>query len=71
MIITLLILSKLDPFYEALTGIVLLSYILIYVLKLLRRLDTPFDPRSKTQDSMSMFLLREFREWLGEEAIPR
>ncbi len=71
LIIILLILSKLDPFYEALTVIVLLSYILIYVLKLLRLLDTPFDPRSKTQDSVSLFLLREFRERLGNEAIPR
>ena len=71
LIITLLILSKLDPFYEALTVIVLLSYILIYVLKLLRLLDTPFDPRSKTQDSISLFLLREFRERLGEGTTPR
>ncbi|MBF6596364.1 MAG: hypothetical protein IVW51_18195 [Thermaceae bacterium] len=51
--------------------IVLLSYILIYVLKLLRLLDTPFDPRSKTQDSISLFLLREFHERLGEGTTPR
>jgi len=67
LIITLLILTKLDPFYEALTVIFLLSYILIYVLKLLRLLDTPFDLRSKTLDSVSLFLLREFRERLVQE----
>ena len=55
--ITLLLATEVEPFFA---GIVLtggITFILVYVLQLLRIISTPFHDEGKTQDDVSLFLL--------------
>ncbi len=52
--------TKLDPLYESLAILIVISYFFIYLLKLLKIIDTPFRVDEHTKDDVSLFLLNEF-----------
>ena len=58
----LLVLTKIEPFLDSLLTITFLTYIFVYILKLLKTLDKPFRAGERTKDDVSLFLLREFKE---------
>ena len=58
----LLTVTKIEPFHDAIIVIVFLTYIFVYILKLLRTLDKPFQKSGTTMDDVSLFLLHEFKE---------
>jgi hypothetical protein len=65
--ITLLLATEIEPFFA---GIVLtggISFILVYVLQLLRVIRTPFHDEGKTQDDVSLFLLDRIKTNQGEK----
>mgnify|MGYP007031183700 CR=1 FL=1 len=70
-IIGLLIVTNIDPFYGglALTGTI--SFILIYMIVLIQTVSVPFHPEGKTQDDVSLFLLREATQHLSAEKTPK
>lgn len=57
LVIGLLILTNVDPFYGSLTIIGIISFVLIYMMILIRIISTPFHASGKTRDDVSMFLI--------------
>jgi hypothetical protein len=55
-VIWLLILTNVDPFYGSLAIIGIISFVLIYMMILIRVISTPFHAAGKTRDDVSMFL---------------
>lgn len=68
LIITALLFTNLEPLSEALVILVLISYFFLYLMRLLRIMDTPFREDGTTMDDVSMFLLDEFSERLTADA---
>jgi len=64
---------KIEPGYEAIVLLLVVSYFFIYLVKLLKILDTPFRVGEHTMDDVSLFLLKEFSADLeeGSSAGPR
>ena len=62
LIIAALVLTELDPLSESIVLIIIISYFFIYLVRLLRILDTPFRVGTGTQDDVSRFLLKEFAD---------
>lgn len=67
LILGMLVFIKIEPFYDAVIIIVFLTFLFVYILRLLKRLDRPFRTGEKTMDDVSLFLVKEFRERLSEE----
>ena len=66
-IIGVLLLTNIDPFYGglALTGTI--SFIMIYMNILIQTVSVPFHTAGKTRDDISLFLLREASEHLHKK----
>ncbi len=62
LIIALLIFTKVEPLHDSLILVAFVSYLFIYLLKLLGTIDTPFRVDEYTMDDVSLFLLREAHE---------
>jgi hypothetical protein len=60
--------TKVMPVFASvlLTGFI--SYLFLYMIRLLRTLDQPFRVNEQTMDDVSRFLLKEFRERMEAEA---
>ncbi len=56
-VIVLLILTNVDPFYGSLAIVGIISYVLIYMMILIRVIGTPFHIAGKTRDDVSLFLI--------------
>jgi hypothetical protein len=65
LIIGVLVFAKIEPGYEAVVLLLMISYFFIYLVMLLKILDTPFRVRQHTMDDVSLFLLKEFSAGLG------
>lgn len=68
LIIVLLLVSKIMPFRDALFQLGFLSFLFIYLIKLLRTIDKPFRVTEQTMDDVSCFLLKEFVTRIDDEA---
>ena len=66
MVIVLLVLTNVDPFYGSLAIIGIISFVLIYMMLLIAVISTPFHSEGKTQDDVSMFLVNDAIEYLRE-----
>jgi hypothetical protein len=66
LIIGALVFTKVERLYGSVVILALLSYFFIYLVKLLKIIDTPFRADQHTKDSVSLFLLDEF----AREAVP-
>lgn len=63
LIIGLLIFTKIEPALDGLILVAVVSYLFVYILKLIRKIDDPFTVGAKTtMDEVSLFLLRELDE---------
>ena len=62
LIITAVAFTKIGPLHDSLPIIAFLSYFFIYLVKLLKILDTPFRIDERTMDDVSLFLLNEFAQ---------
>lgn len=65
--LSVLLLTNIDPFYGglALTGTI--SFIMVYMLVLIKTISVPFHAKGKTRDDVSLFLLRETKNYLSKE----
>jgi len=66
-VIALLVLTNIDPFYG---GLVIISFILIYMLILIKVISTPFHEAGTTQDDVSLFLVNDAAEYLSKKPRP-
>ena len=62
LIIGSMVFTKLDPLWESIVMVIFISYFFIYLTRLLRILDMPFQVGTGTQDDVSRFLLKEFAD---------
>lgn len=67
LIILILLLTTIEPFPQAILLVAFITYLLVYILRLLHRLDQPFRVREKTRDDVSLFQLKELEARLDAE----
>lgn len=67
-LIGLLLITDISPFYGGLAMVGLMSFVLIYMLILIRVISTPFHQAGKTQDDVSLFLITDAAEYLKRQA---
>jgi hypothetical protein len=63
-VIILLVLTNVDPFYGSLTIVGIISFVLIYMMVLIRVISVPFHAAGKTRDDVSLFLIDSAAEYL-------
>lgn len=66
LVIGLLLLTNIDPFYGGLVITGAISFILCYMLLLIGVIRVPFHTSGKTRDDVSLFLLRETHSYLSK-----
>jgi len=59
LVIVMLIFSRIEPLWDGLTIIFLLSFLFLYVIRLLKLLEKPFQKEGQTMDDVSLFLMEE------------
>lgn len=59
MVIGLLIITNVDPFYGSLAIIGIISFVLIYMMILINVISRPFHETGQTRDDVSMFLVED------------
>lgn len=64
LVIGLLILTNVDPFYGSLAIIGCISFVLIYMMILIDVIRIPFHEAGETRDDVSMFLVEDARDFL-------
>jgi hypothetical protein len=68
LVVGLLLLTNIDPFYGGLVITGAISFIMFYMLLLIDVIRVPFHASGTTRDDVSLFLLRETREYLRGRA---
>lgn len=68
MVILLLMVTNIDPFYGGLAIIGSISFVLIYMMILISVISVPFHESGKTRDDVSMFLIEDTANYLRDEA---
>jgi len=69
--ILLLIFTEIEPFYGGLAITALISFIFIYISRLIQVISTPFQSEGKTQDDVSLFLVEETIAHLQKKQIKK
>jgi hypothetical protein len=62
--IALMLVTELEPFYGGLALVGLICFMLIYIVKLIHVISTPFHQEGKTQDDVSLFLLERTAKYI-------
>lgn len=65
--IVLLVTTEIEPFYGGMALIAIISFLLVYILQLIRVISTPFHSEGKTQDDVSLFLVEDVQKRLLEK----
>lgn len=68
LVIIVLLLTNIDPFYGGLVLTGAISFILLYMIVLIQTISIPFHAKGKTQDDVSLFLLQETAAYLRAQA---
>lgn len=55
----LLVFTEIEPFYGGLAIVAIITFIMVYILKLIHVISTPFQHAGKTQDDVSLFLTNQ------------
>lgn len=66
LLIVMLTLTNVDPFYGGLVIVGLITFILTYMLILIQVISTPFHAEGKTRDDVSLFLLTDVNRHIGK-----
>lgn len=64
LVIGLLVFTNVDPFYGSLAIIGIISFVLIYMMVLIRVISTPFHASGETRDDVSLFLIDSAADFL-------
>lgn len=71
LVIGLLLLTNIDPFYGGLVIVGMISFVLTYMLILIQIISTPFHAEGTTRDDVSLFLLREAGQHLRSRVVEK
>ncbi len=66
LIIGALVFTKADALHESVVILAVISYFFVYLVRLLKIMDTPFRFHKLTGDEVSLFLLNEFARVIGD-----
>jgi len=66
LIIGLLLVTSIEPAWEGIALVGFIAYLFVYILRLLKTLDTPFRVHERTHDDVSLFLVHELEARLAE-----
>ena len=66
LIIAALVFTKVDALHESVVILVVIAYFFVYLVRLLKIMDTPFRVRQQTGDEVSLFLINEFARVIGD-----
>lgn len=66
MVIILLLITNIDPFYGGLVIVGLITFVLLYILILINVISTPFHAAGKTRDDVSLFLINDAASYLSK-----
>lgn len=67
LLIVMLLFTNVDPFYGSLAIVGLISFILVYMLILIKTISTPFHAEGKTRDDVSLFLISDVMRRLTKD----
>ena len=65
--IGLLLFTEIEPFYGGMALAALICFILVYILRLLQVISTPFHSEGKTLDDVSLFLVDQASDHIARE----
>ncbi len=65
LILLLLLLTNVDPFYGSMAIVGIVSYVLVFMLLLIDVISLPFHEEGKTRDDVSLFLLEDAADYLS------
>lgn len=68
LIIGLLLFTKIEPWIDGLIMVTFISYLFIYLIKLMKEIEAPFGMSGRSMDNISLFLLREVKEEMSASA---
>lgn len=68
LVIGLLILTNVDPFYGSLAIIAIISFVMVYIMRLIDTISYPFHEQGKTKDDVSMFLIDEAASYIEKDS---
>lgn len=68
LVIGLLILTNVDPFYGSLAIIAIISFVMVYIMILIDTISYPFHEEGKTKDDVSMFLIYEAADFIEKSS---
>ena len=71
MVVGILLLTRLEPFNASLVALAVVSFIFVYLLQLIRIVNTPLAREGATQDDVSLFLVAETLEHIREDPDPK
>jgi hypothetical protein len=60
LVVGILVFTRIEPLYLSFVLVSFVTFLFVYMLRLLRVLETPFRPEGETRDDVSLFLLHEF-----------
>ena len=64
LLLGMLLFTEMEPLHDSVIISAFLTFLFVYVLRILHLLDRPFRARERTRNDVSLFLLDEFRERL-------
>lgn len=67
LLIIMLLFTNVEPFYGSLAIVGLISFILVYMLILIKTIGTPFHAEGKTRDDVSLFLVSDVMRRLSAD----
>ncbi len=70
LVIGLLILTNVDPFYGSLAIIAIISFVMVYIMILIDTISYPFHEKGKTKDDVSMFLINQTADFIANGSTP-
>lgn len=68
LIVGLLLCTNIDPFYGGLIITAAITFIMVYMVILIHHISVPFKGKGETMDDVSLFLLREAKNYLMSES---
>lgn len=70
-ITVMLLFTNIDPFLGSMAIIAITNFIFVYMLLLIQVISTPFHKAGKTQDDVSLFLVREALDYLKQQKLKK
>jgi hypothetical protein len=69
LVVGILVFTRIEPLYLSFVLVAFVTFLFVYMIRLLRVLETPFRPEGESRDDVSLFLLHEFEARLAGDEV--